>query len=164
MQAEEKGAPGDGGARDARVVGPRSGAPRTEGADAPGAKCTLVAVTAGPVQPADEDGARMCTGAPGAVAARAGRLRLRQESTNGEVVWIVATGRQPGIYTTAADAKDQWDGYPKARHCAMNRRQFEAGEHVRWYAANFGGEGCAVKPMRGRKRKTAADESDEDAV
>jgi hypothetical protein len=43
------------------------------------------------------DGASQCTGAPGAVADYAKDLRVQQKSTNGEVVWIVATGRTPGI-------------------------------------------------------------------
>ena len=46
----------------------------------------------------------------------------------------------------------------------MNRLQFEAGEHVKWYLANYGREDCTVKPTRGRKRKAAADESDEDGA
>ena len=126
------------------------------------AEGTLVAAVAGPVQRKEEDEASTCTGTPDVVAARAGRLQPQQRSTNGEVIWIVATGRVPGIYTRAEDAKRQWQGHPRARHCAMNRRQFEAGEHVRWYQANYGEEDCAVKPMKGRKRKAAADESDED--
>lgn len=130
----------------------------------PKAQGTLVAAAAGPVRHEDEDGARMCTGEPEAVAARAGKLRPQQQSTNGEVIWIVATGHVPGLYTRAEDAKRQWAGYARARHCAMNRLQFEAGEHVKWYLANYGREDCTVKPTRGRKRKAAADESDEDGA
>ena len=109
------------------------------------------------------DGASQCTGAPGAVTEYAKDLRVQQKSTNGEVVWIVATGRTPGIYMTAAGAKAQWSGHSGARHCAMNARQFEAGEHVSWFRANYGKMDCAIKPTAGRKRKAAADESsDED--
>ena len=124
-------------------------------------------LTLAPAQPAlaepeKEDRARACTGDPATVAAQAKHLRVAQESTNTEVVWIVANGWNPGIYMTAAGAKAQWHRFSKARHCAMNRLQFEAGEHVTWYKQNYGQEDCVIKPHKGRKRKAAADESDSD--
>ena len=113
--------------------------------------------------PGGEDGRLACTGAPGSIDGPAKALQISQESTNKEVVWIVATGRKPGIYMTAEGAKDQWHGYSGARHCAMNRRQFEQGEHVTWYKTNYGRPDCVIKPAKGRKRRQAADDSsDED--
>ena len=102
---------------------------------------------------------RACTGSPAAVEKLAKRLQIQQRSTNAEVVWIVATGYTPGIYMTAAEAKEQWNGFPGSRHCAMNKHQFQSGEHVAWYRANYGQSDCVIKPTRNRKQNRAADES-----
>lgn len=113
-------------------------------------------------KPEKEDRARACTGDPATVAAQAKHLRIGQQSTNTEVVWIVANGWHPGIYMTASGAKAEWHRFSGARHCAMNRLQFEAGEHIAWYVQNYGQADCVIKPHKGRKRKAAADESDSD--
>ena len=110
-----------------------------------------------------QDKTLACTGNPDEVAKEAKALRIVQQSNNKEVVWIVANGWKKGIYMTLDAAKAQWHHYPKGRYCGMNRQQFEAGEHLVWYTANYGLEECPIKPDKGRKRKAAADEStDED--
>lgn len=43
-----------------------------------------------------EDRRQACTDAPGSIAEPAKALLISQKSTNKGVVWIVATGRQPG--------------------------------------------------------------------
>ena len=110
-----------------------------------------------------QDKALACTGNPDEVAKKAKALKIVQQSNNGEVVWIVANGWKKGVYMTVEVAKAQWHRYPGGRYCGMNRQQFEAGEHLVWYTANYGLKECPIKLDKGRKRKAAADEStDED--